>query len=218
MQENILRTAKIAKIFLDFDDGNKIHRKEEVILRSMDSKFCVFAGPAPSNFKKPGWFAKANIIVYSPNGIYKATTSIKDTNIALNNITYRLELPKNWDFKQLRAGVRKRVNSPVKIKFNDGMEIESTTYDLSIGGFSFEGFYDLSTIHTRFACNCKITFPKDVKINFPNGILNVNSLFVRKKPVLTEFGMSGENLYCFKFLNISEADSNAIKDFLTGIE
>ena len=218
MQENILRNVKIIKIFLDYNDGNGIHRKEEVTLRSMDTSCCIFAGPAPTGFKKPMWWPKATIIVYSTSGIYRATTAIKAINVALKNITYKLELPKKWEYKQLRAGIRKRINSPVKIKFNDGMEIESTTYDLSTGGFSFEGFYDLSTMHTRFACNCKISFPKDVKINFPNGILNVNSIFVRKKPVLTEFGMSGENLYCFKFLNLSEADANAIKEFLTGIE
>ena len=66
------------------------------------------------------------------------------------------------------------------------MEIESTTYDLSTGGFSFEGFYDFSTMHTRFPCNCKITFPKDTEINFLNKTLAVDALFVRKKPVLTE--------------------------------
>jgi hypothetical protein len=117
MQENILRTVKIIKVFLDFNDGKGIHRKENVILRSMDSAYCVFAGPAPAGFKKPGWWTKANIIVYSTSGIYKASAIIKDTNIALNNVTYKLELPKKWEHKQLRAGMRKRVNSPVKINY-----------------------------------------------------------------------------------------------------
>lgn len=218
MQDNILKAVKIVKVFLDFNDGKGIHRREEVILRYMDNSQCVFAGPAPANFKKPGWFAKANIVIYSPQGIYRSIAAIKDTNVTLNNVTYKLELPKKWEHKQLRSSIRKKINSPVKIKFGDGMEIESTTYDLSIGGFSFEGFYDLSTVQTRFACNCRITFPKDVKINFPNGVLNVNALFVRQKPVITEYGMQGENLYCFKFLNISEPDATAIKNFLAAEE
>lgn len=218
MQENILKKVKIIKILIDFDDGNAVHRKEEVALRFIDSSCCIFAGPAPAGFKKPMWWPKANIIVYSTSGVYKATTTIKDTNVTLNNVTYKLALPKQWEHKQLRAGVRKRIDSPVKIKFDDGMEIESTTYDLSTGGFSFHGFYDLLSVHTKIACNCKITFPENVNINFPNGVLEVSSIFVRKKPVLSEFGITGENLYCFKFLNLSESNATVIKDFLTNIE
>ena len=54
MQDNILKSVKIVKVFLDFNDGKGIHRREEVILRFMDNSQCVFAGPAPANFKKPG--------------------------------------------------------------------------------------------------------------------------------------------------------------------
>lgn len=218
MQENILKTSNVTKIYLDFYDGKNRHIKEEVTVRYMDSKFCYLVGGIPINFNKPKWRAKANIIVYTTDGIYKTTVIIRDINFSLSDVVYRLDLPKKWDFKQLRAGSRKKVALPFKIKFNDDFEINANLHDLSVGGFSFVGNYNLSTVHTRFACNCKITFPKDSVINFPDGILDNDAIFVRKKPLITEFGLTGEEVYCFKFLNLSPDYVLILKNFLMKIE
>ena len=49
MQQNILKTSDITKIFLSFNDGKNYRRKEAVTVRYMDNKHCYFAGDIPIN-------------------------------------------------------------------------------------------------------------------------------------------------------------------------
>lgn len=218
MQENILKTSNVTKIFLNYVDGSKFNRKEEVKLRYMDSKNCYFIGSIPTGFNKPRWRAKADIVVYTPDGIYSATVIIRDTEYSLNNIFYKVDIPKSWKFTQLRAGSRKQVALPVKLIFNDGLEIDAQTYDLSVGGFSFVGAYEFSTVQTRFACACKIQFPADGVINFPDGLLQTDAKFVRQKIQKTGYNIEEDKLLCFKFINLSADDKMILKNFLMKIE
>jgi len=214
MQENILKTSNVTKIFLNYFDGKNIKHKETVKVRYMDNKHCYFSGASLPNFTKPKWRAKADIIVYTPEGIYSATVIIRDTEFSLNNIFYKVDLPKTWKFTQLRSGSRKQFSLPLKLKFNDGLEIETMTYDISVGGFSFHGTQDLTTLHKKFACNCQIQFPTDSIINFPDGIFEVDALFVRQKVLKEGYNVGEDKLLCFKFLNISPNDEMIIKNFL----
>lgn len=218
MDKNILKASDVTKIYLTFVDGKNYRRKEEVRVRYLDSKSCYFAGSTPINFTKPKWRTKADIIVYTPDGVYTATVIIRDTEYSLNNIFYKLDIPKTWKFKQLRSGSRKKVSLPLTIKFNDGLEISGETYDLSVGGFSFISSENLSTIHTRFACNCKIQFPTGLTINFPDGLLNTDSLYVRQKALSEGYGLENKKLLCFKFLSLSPDYQMILKNFLMKIE
>ena len=214
MQQNILKASNVTKIFLKFTDGKKYNRKEAVKLRYMDNRSCYFAGQAIINFSKPKWRAKTEIIVYTPDGVYSTIVTIKETSYSLNNILYKVDIPKSWKFTQLRAGTRKEIALPINVKFNDGLEISGETYDLSTGGFSIISNQELSTIHTRFACICKIQFPKDAIINFPDGILETEALYVRQKPIKEGFDLEEYKMLCFKFKNLSADDTMILKNFL----
>ena len=215
MQENILRSSNVTKIFIEFSDGKNYKRKESVTVKYVDNKSCYFSGPVPSaHFTKPKWRTKANIIVYTPEGVYKTTVIIRDVDFSLNNVLYRLDLPKKWDFKQLRSGSRKKIKLPLVIVFNDGLTIEAETFDLSVGGFSFVGEHNFSTLHTRFASNCKIVFPKDLIMNFPDQTLEKECIYVRKKAIVDDYEHIGQNLYCFKFLKLSPDETMVLKNFL----
>ena len=118
MQENILRNSNVTKLYIEFPDGKNYKRKELVAVKYIDNKSCYFSRPTPtSQFTKPKWRTKANIIVYTPDGVYKTTVIIRDVDFSLNGVLYQLDLPKNWEFKQLRAGSRKKVKLPLTIKF-----------------------------------------------------------------------------------------------------
>lgn len=218
MQQNILKTSNVSKIYLVFIDGKNYRRKEEVKVRYMDNKSCYFVGPTVINFAKPKWRAKTDIIVYTPDGVYSANVIIRDTDFSLSNIFYKVDIPKTWKFTQLRAGSRKKVNLPIKIKFNDGLEIEGETHDLSIGGFSFISNQNLSTVHTRFNCNCQIQFPQDATINFPDGLLKTDAKYVRSKTIVDSYELEGYKYLCFKFVNLSPDYTMILKHFLLKIE
>lgn len=218
MQQNILKTSNVTKIFLCYDDGKGYKRKEQVKVRYMDGKHCYFAGSLIPNFNKPRWRAKANIVVYTPDGIYSTTVIIRDTQFSLNDILYKVDSPKTWKFTQLRSGSRKQVALPLKLKFNDGLEIETETYDLAVGGFSFVGNHELTTVQTRFACNCKIQFPKDTIINFPDGLLETDAKYVRQKLFNEGYGFEDKKLLCFKFMNLNPNDLMILKNYLMKIE
>ena len=136
----------------------------------------------------------------------------------MNNIFYKVDIPKNWKYTQLRKGTRKFVELPLNLKFNDGVELSGETYDLSVGGFSFNSIHDLSTVQKRFACNCKIKFPNEGIINFPDGELEVDAIFVRQKPILDDYDLRDHRRISFKFLNLSPDYELILKNFLMKIE
>ena len=216
MQQDILKNSNFNKIYFCYVDGKNIQRKITVTIKYMDTKSCYFVGEIPVNFTKPKWRTKAEIIVYTTNGKYSTTLIIRDTNFSLQEVVYKVDLPKAWSFSQLRAGTRKKLELPVKIKFNDGLEIEAKTFDVSVGGFSIITKENLSTIHTRFASNCKILFPNDSTLNFPDDILESDCIYVRmKNNINMEFsGSANDKLICFKFLKLSSEKLLILKKFL----
>ena len=130
MQQNILKTSEISKSYFNFVDGKGIKRKELVTVRYMDKNSCYFKVQIIANFNKPRWRAKADVIVYTPEGLYYTQQIIRDVSFSLNEILYKIDLPKTWNFKQLRAGSRKKVSLPVRVVFADEVCIESETLDL----------------------------------------------------------------------------------------
>lgn len=218
MQQNILKSSNVVKIFLKYADGKGCERKETVKLRYMDQKSCYFAGQTIVNFTKPKWRTKAEIIIYTPDGIYSAVVILRDTEFSLNSMMYKLDIPKTWKFTQLRSGSRKKIELPVNIKFNDGLEINGITNDLSVGGFSVVSTQELSTIHRRFICTCSIQFSKEAIINFPDGILEADAVFIRQKMLKEGYEQGEQKLLCFKFKDLSADNAMILKNFLIKIE
>ena len=109
MQEDVLQKKNdIVKIYLCFVDGKKIERKTQVTLKILDNKYCYFSGDSILNLVKPGWFAKAKVIVYTTGGTYTGEGKISGIDFSLNKLLYIIEIPKKWTFTQLRVGERKK--------------------------------------------------------------------------------------------------------------
>lgn len=214
MQNNIVNVREAIKICLEFTNSKKEYTKEKVIVRCTDNESYYFFGKVPMFFEKPKKKSKVNIILYTPDGIYKAETVFIDVDYSLEGILYELKPPKTWKFLQFRIGSRKKVKLPLKISFSDGYEIETVTEDLSIGGFSFIGKYDFSTSQAKFENVCKICFPEDSVVNFPDKVLEAKVVFVRKKAIEDDYERQGESLYCFKFVKLPQLVSRNIKQYL----
>ena len=209
MKENILAKINIKKIFLYFTDGKKNNRKELVTLRTADNKCCYFMGETIHNLVKPGWFAKAKIIVYTDEGTYTAEEKFVSIDFSLDKILYTIALPKKWDFLQLRVGDRKTTNLPVKIEFSDGLIIDTNIVNLSATGFSVNIKEELTNLQLRFPCNCKI--------NFPENELEVKAKYVRQQLILDDYELAGYKTCSFKFLNLFPEPKLVIRKYLSEI-
>ena len=218
MQQNILKTSEISKIYFNFVDGKGIKRKELVTVRYMDKNSCYFKGQLIANFNKPRWRAKADVIVYTSEGIYYTQQIIRDVTFSLNEILYKIDLPKTWNFKQLRAGSRKKVSLPVRVVFADEVCIDSETLDLSVGGFAFESGKNLTTVQKNFPAKCTIEFPNDAIINFPDSKLETEIKYVRQKEITDEYDKEGWHIYSFKFTKLSPDENMILKNFLLKID
>jgi len=218
MTHKILKNPNILKIFLIFQDGKNNKRKESVKIKYIDEKHCYFTGESIQNFSKPKWRAKADIIIYTPNGTYSANVIIRDTSFSLKEMMYKLDIPKEWKHTQLRAGSRKAILLPIVITFSDDTEIQTETFDISVSGFSILDKQVLNSIQTRFPCSCSIQFPVSTIINFPEGILTTSAKYIREKPIIDNFELRDHKQLCFKFTALSPEESLILKNFLMSIE
>ncbi len=216
MQNNILRDSNITKIYLIYLDPKGLKKKVNVKLRYMGDKECYFAGDVVPNFNKPKRKSPVEIFVYTTDGIYKATVKLLDANLSLKEIMYQVEIPKQWNFTQLRQGSRKAVALPGSLKFNDGHEISFTTYDISVGGFSFLSEEAISIIYQRFSSICTLEFPQGLLMNYPDRKLVTEVKFVRNKENIE--GEFGKIFYALKFVKLTDDEAMILKNYLLGLE
>lgn len=214
MQQEILKSGLISKLIFLYQDGIGLKKKEQVTLKYMDSKYCYFQCLNTINFHKPKWRTKATIIAYTPEGVYESVVIIRDTSYSQNEILFEVDIPKNWSFQQMRAGSRKKVNLPVNIKFSDDVVIEAHTEDLSIGGLALVTNHKLTTVQKSFNADCTILFPKDLILNFPDGILKTDVKFVRQRFITDNYEQEGYSIVSFKFLKLTTDQAMILKSFL----
>ena len=98
MQQNILRSSNVTKIYFVFTDGKGIERKENVTIKYMDKKNCYFVGKSINSFSKPKWRTKAKIIIYTPEGVYHTEEIIHDVTFSFQEMLYKVDVPKIWHF------------------------------------------------------------------------------------------------------------------------
>lgn len=214
MSKEVLTNPTINKILFTYVDGNGNKRKEIVKVHYLDQKNCFFVGNIGSNFAKPKWRTKADIVVYTSTGTYSTNVIIKDTTYTLSDVYYTIDLPKKWDYKEFRSSSRYRVSIPIIIKFSDDSEIFMELYDLSQGGFSFLGDYTFNTVQSRFPCSCTIAFPENLNSGFENNKLITSAKFVRQQSLQDELGIAIGKIHCFKFIDLGSEDFNKLKEFL----
>lgn len=218
MQQNILKHPNIKKIILKFTDGKNVSRIEEVSLRFIDEKTCLYTGRVVPNFEKPRWRARAVVSIYTPEGIYNAEVIIRSVEYAFAQITYELDIPKEWKLGQLRTGIRKSVTLPLTLSFNDGTEIKAETVDLAVGGFAIVMNQELLPLYKKFDCKYKIDFPAELNTSFASGVLEGNAIFVRERTVNDDDSLKNSKVFCFKFKNLSPDKILALKNFLMKID
>ncbi len=212
MQSNILRNSNVAKIYLFYIEKNGLKKKVSVKLRYMGAKDCYFAGEIIPNFVKQKRKSPVEIFVYTTDGIYKTSSKILDTTVNLNEIMYQVEIPKKWDFKQLRNGSRKPVTLPGSIKIDEEQIINFETFDLSVGDFSFVTETPISTMAQRFPVLTTIEFPSNLLINFPDRKLVKEAKFVRNAEVFE--GEFTHHFYALKFLDLTPDEEMILKNYL----
>lgn len=214
MSRNILNSPAVSKILFNYTDKKGNKHRELVKVHYLDDKNCFFVGSVPSNFVKPGWRAKAEIVVYTQSGTYTTLAIIRDTSFTLSDVYYTIDLPKGWEYKEFRTNKRYRISLPIIIRFSDDTEIIMETYDLSSGGFSFLGDYTFTTMQSRFPCSCTIAFPEDSNIDFEDSKFKVSAKFVRQQSLQDELGISIGKIHCFRFLDVTPEDSKKIINYL----
>ena len=209
MKYNILTETDILKIFLCYtSDG--IRKKIAVNINFTDDEECYLLSPILPNFKKPQQNIMAEIMVCMPNGVFKAQTSLIDVTVNINSIIYKLVLPKNWNFVQLRESTRVKTNFPFVIKYEDGFKINDFTYDVSLGGISFLTNKSINSIYKKLKALISIKVPLDTS-NDPS-IKNIECTcsFVREKENFAE----NKVLLVYKLENLTETQITTIKGYL----
>lgn len=218
MEQNILKSTDVSKIYLIYTDGKKNQRKELVNIRYSDKKHCYFAGEIPFNFSKPGFFAKADIVVYTPDGVYRANVKMGNISYTLNEIVYELAMPKFWNYTQMREGTRKKLGFPISIKFCDETVLDGYLYNLSVSGFSIATKIQLSLVQKKFPAVSEILFPTDEYPEIPDGKLIANCKYARENALIDDYEFMDHNLIGFKFLNLNKSYAEIIKKTIIGMK
>lgn len=214
MQEDILSSQYVVKLVINYTDGNGLKRKELVTTHYSDQKRCYFLCTYPANFKKPRWRARAEIITYTPGGVYKTTTIIRDTSISNEQLMIETDLPKTWEFKQLRAGTRKNIKLPVKITFADENKLEANTESISVSGFTLISNIKLTTTQMSFLSKCSIQIPEEEGKWFENNKLETSVKYVRQVSITGIYSLENHYKYSFKFVNLSKEQSLNLKKYI----
>lgn len=197
MQENILRDSLVTHIFLSYMEAGK-KQVVRVKLRFIDTRQAYFSAPPPINFVKPKRKTPAEIKVFTVDGVYK-------TDIKL------------WEYVQQRSSSRNRVSLPVKIKYNDGFEIETATFDIALGGIAFYSRDAISSIYKKLPAVLTMELPKSMWIKNPDCKIVVETCFVRERIEEEDEEHFHQFLYSYKFVNLPKDAENTLRELLLQI-
>ena len=213
MRNNILRDPLVNNIFISYMD-NDIKRVIEVVFRFMDTKQIYFSAPRDKVLVKPKKKTSVDLKVYSIDGVYKSCVVVNDSQYSLDEVLFELSLPKLWEFNNLRSSSRNRVTLDINIKYNDGFEINTTTYDLALGGIAFYSKEKFPEMYEKFTAILTMKLPKEMWLQNPDGKFVIETAFVRMHKEDNDEKHFGEYLYCYKFINIPKDEQDLIRAFL----
>lgn len=213
MQENILRDSLITHIFLSYM-GTEKKQVLRLKLRFIDTNQAYFSAEPDVNFVKPKRKTPAEIKVYTIDGVYKTDVYINDTQTDIREILFEVTIPKLWEYIQQRSSSRNRVSLPVKIKYNDGFEIDTMTYDLAIGGIAFYSKNTISSIYKKLPAVLKLELPQSMWIKNPDCKIVVEAQFVRERLEENDEEYFQQYLYSYKFVKPPREVSDTLKELL----
>ena len=216
MQENILRDSLVTHIFLSYMEAGK-KQVVRVKLRFIDTRQAYFSAPPPINFEKPKRKTPAEIKVFTVDGVYKTDIFINDTQVNLTEVLFEVSVPKLWEYVQQRSSSRNRVSLPVKIKYNDGFEIETATFDIALGGIAFYSRDAISSIYKKLPAVLTMELPKSMWIKNPDCKIVVETCFVRERIEEEDEEHFHQFLYSYKFVNLPKDAENTLRELLLQI-
>lgn len=211
MEGNILLDSNISKIILSYSEHG-IEHKYTTAIRNMDSKNCYLAILSETDFVLPTKKTKAQLIVYTSAGVYIGNTEILGTKTQNNEIHFQISIPAKYDSIQCRSSERIHTEFPVSIKYDDNFVINSTSYDLSMGGFTFYLKEEIPSAYKKLNPIVKIQFPANLMLDFHHGQLIAETKYLRKLTV------ADKDLYAFKFVGLQNHDKYALEQYLTSIK
>lgn len=216
MQENILRDSLVTHIFLSYMEAGK-KQVVRVKLRFIDTRQAYFSAQPPINFVKPKRKTPAEIKVFTVDGVYKTDIFINDTQVNLTEVLFEVSVPKLWEYVQQRSSSRNRVSLPVKIKYNDGFEIETATFDIALGGIAFYSRDAISSIYKKLPAVLTMELPKSMWIKNPDCKIVVETCFVRERIEEEDEEHFHQFLYSYKFVNLPKDAENTLRELLLQI-
>lgn len=216
MQENILRDSLVTHIFLSYMEAGK-KQVVRVKLRFIDTRQAYFSAPPPIYFVKPKRKTPAEIKVFTVDGVYKTDIFINDTQVNLTEVLFEVSVPKLWEYVQQRSSSRNRVSLPVKIKYNDGFEIETATFDIALGGIAFYSRDAISSIYKKLPAVLTMELPKSMWIKNPDCKIVVETCFVRERIEEEDEEHFHQFLYSYKFVNLPKDAENTLRELLLQI-
>lgn len=188
-----------------------------VKLRFIDTRQAYFSAPPPINFVKPKRKTPAEIKVFTVDGVYKTDIFINDTQVNLTEVLFEVSVPKLWEYVQQRSSSRNRVSLPVKIKYNDGFEIETATFDIALGGIAFYSRDAISSIYKKLPAVLTMELPKSMWIKNPDCKIVVETCFVRERIEEEDEEHFHQFLYSYKFVNLPKDAENTLRELLLQI-
>ena len=216
MQENILRDSLVTHIFLSYMEAGK-KQVVRVKLRFIDTRQAYFSAPPPINIVKPKRKTPDEIKVFTVDGVYKTDIFINDTQVNLTEVLFEVSVPKLWEYVQQRSSSRNRVSLPVKIKYNDGFEIETATFDIALGGIAFYSRDAISSIYKKLPAVLTMELPKSMWIKNPDCKIVVETCFVRERIEEEDEEHFHQFLYSYKFVNLPKDAENTLRELLLQI-
>ena len=213
MQENILRDSLVTHIFLSYMEAGK-KQVIRVNLRFIDTHQAYFSAQTPTDFVKPKKKTPAIIKVYTVDGVYKTDIYINDTQANLTEILFEVSVPKYWEYMQQRSSSRNRVSLPVKIKYNDGFEIDTATYDIAIGGIAFYVRDGIPSIYKKLPAILTLELPSSMWIKNPDCKIVCETCFVRERLEEEDEEHFHQLLYSYKFVNLTREAEKTLRDLL----
>ena len=213
MQDNILRDSLVTHIYLTYTElGRKqVHKLK---LRFIDAKQAYFSAEAPVNFEKPKRKTPAEIKVYTVDGVYRTEIFINDAQLNVAEVLFEVSIPKMWEFIQMRNSSRSRISLPIHIKYNDGFEINTTTYDIALGGLAFYLKDTVNGIYEKLPAIVTLELPQSCWIKNPSCKVFTETCFVRKRLEKDDEEHFQQYLYSYKFINLTKEAEESLKDLL----
>jgi hypothetical protein len=209
---NVLKEVSISKIEMIYDDdGGKKHR--EVSLGYYDEEICYFSLNTDLNFLLPKLKSEAEILVYSPDGIFKSVVKFLRINKSVGKVLFEVTAPAKWDFIQRRKNLRKQIPLPVSIKYEDGFEITTRVNDISAGGLTVYKTGAFSGIYQKLEADISIEFPEGVILHMNDNIVHTKARCVRVEENLP--GHFGENLVAYEFIHLNSDIANSMRRYIS---